>query len=236
MVRAHFLLLFLLSGLLVSCGEKPATSAAADAVSRPVTEAEFLKALAAASRSGKPEAVKALVHPATVQRIDGHNKDFFREYLFRGATRAIPETHRVITTAIARDAPLPFEGPFVYPVRPTLSLQIDFEEPRGRSVSMMRSVLVDDDGVWWLVVALPTSETLARMKRSKAAADEIEKLAPDLARKIEAPLLGELRALLREGRKISAIKRYREVSREGLRVAKSVIEMLEAEARSDSSE
>ena len=60
--------------------------------------------------------------------------------------------------------------------------------------------------------------------------------ASGLARRIEAPLLGELKALLRDGRKISAIKRYREVSRKGLMVAKSVIDVLEAEVRADSSE
>ena len=118
MVRAHFLLLSLLSGLLVSCDEKPAKSAAASTVSRPATEAAFLKALVAASRSGDPRAVKALIHPAIIQSIDEHNKDFFTELLSREVKRAIPETHRVTTTAIAGDAPLPFEGPFVYPVRP----------------------------------------------------------------------------------------------------------------------
>ena len=221
MVRAHFLLLSVLPGLLVSCGD-----------SRPVTETEFLKTLVAASRSGKPDAVKALVHPATFQRIDEHNRDFFLEYLSREAERAIPETYRVTTAAIAPDAQLPFEGPFVYPVRPTLSLEIDFEVPPRGSVTMIRSVLVDDDGVWWLVFALPTEATVARMQRSKADVDQIEQIASGLARRIDAPLRGELKALLRDGRKISAIKRYREVSREGLRVAKAVIDVLEAEARS----
>ena len=236
MVRAHFLLLSLLSGLLVSCGEKPVKSAAAASVSRPVTEAQFLKALVAASHSGNPDAVKALVHPATLQRIDDDNRFVFLELFSRDAKRAIPEKRRVTTTAIARDASLPFEGPMVYPVRPTLSLQIEFDESPLRSVTILREVLVDDDGVWWIVFPIPNEEMLARMRKLKAEADQIERLAPDLARKIEAPLLGELKALLRDGRKIFAIKRYREVSREGLKVAKSVIEVLEAEARADSSE
>ncbi len=79
---------------------------------------------------------------------------------------------------------------------------------------------------------IPNEEMLARMRKFKAEADQIERLAPDLARKIEAPLLGELKALLRDGRKIAAIKRYREVSGEGLRVAKSVIDLLAAESES----
>ncbi len=232
MIRAHFLLLSLLSGLLVSCGEKPVKSAAAASVSRPVTEAQFLKALVAASHSGNPDAVKALVHPAILQRIDDDNRFVFLELFSRDAKRAIPEKRRVTTTAIARDASLPFEGPMVYPVRPTLSLQIEFDEPPRRSVTILRMVLVDDDGVWWIVFPIPTAAVLAQMQRSKADADRVERLGPDLARQIEAPLLGELKALLRDGKKIAAIKRYREVSREGLLVAKSVIDVLEAEVRS----
>lgn len=234
MVRAHILLLSLLSGLLASCDEKAARSAEASTVSRPVTEEEFLKALAQASRSGRPDAVRALVHPANLQQVEEHNRPFFLEWLSREVKRAIPEIYRATATAIAPDAPLPFEGPFVYPVRPTLSLQIDFDEPPRRSVSMIRSVLVDDDGVWWLVVALPTHETVARMQRIRSDADRTEQAAAELARNIEEPLRGELKTLLRNGRKIDAIKRYREVSGEGLRMAKEVAEVLEEEVRSTS--
>lgn len=232
MLRARFLLPSLLFGLLVSCDESSVKPAAASAVSRPVTEAAFLSAFVAASRSGRPDAVRALVHPATFQRGEKHARAFLAEWLSREAHRAIPETRRVTTTAIARDAPLPFEDSFVYAVRPTLSLQIDFDESPRRGVSMVRSVLVDDDGVWWLVVALPSEETLAKMRRSRVDADRTEQLAPDLARDIEEPVLSELKALLRDGKKISAIKRYREVSGEGLRVSKAVIDALDAEGRS----
>ena len=110
MARARFLLLSLLSGLLVSCDESSVKPAAASAVSRPVSEAEFLSALVAASRSGRPDAVRALVHPATFQHGEKHAEAFVAEWLSREANRAIPETRRVTTTAIARDAPLPFEG------------------------------------------------------------------------------------------------------------------------------
>lgn len=234
MVRTHVLLPLLLSGLLVSCDETATKSVDASAIPRPRTEAEFLSSLVEATRSGEPDAVKALVHPATLQLIDEQKEDFFSDWLSREANRAIPEMYRTTTTPISPHAPLPFEGAFVYPVRPTSALQIDFDDSAGGSVSMIRSVVVDDHGVWWLVVPVPNAETLERMQRSRADRERMDQRASDLVRHIEEPLRGELEALLREGRKIAAIKRYREVSGEGLRVAKSVVGGLEAQIRSSS--
>ncbi len=77
-----------------------------------------------------------------------------------------------------------------------------------------------------------TEETLARMQDASADGERLERRASTLARNIGQPLLGELQALLRDGRKITAIKRYREVSGEGLRVAKSVIDLLTGESES----
>ena len=66
-----------------------------------------------------------------------------------------------------------------------------------------------------------------------ADVSKLDSRAARLARSIEEPLRGELLALLRDGRKIPAIKRYREASGEGLRTAKSVIDILDAGGDAD---
>ena len=221
MKPGHFFAFSMVFLLLTSCTPEGAKPANASPTRRPATDEEFIQSFVAATRSGNPANVRDLVHPECLRQVDKGKEQFFADRLAREANLSIPANPKATITTIPADAPLPFEGPFVYPVRPTRTIQIDFEDPERGSKAVIRQVVMDDGG-WWLVIPFPTDETLTQIQ-TRAQDEQSEQPSRTLARNVTEPLLGELRALLRSGRKIAAIERYREVSGEGLRVAKSVI-------------
>ena len=84
------------------------------------------------------------------------------------------------------------------------------------------------DGVWLAVVACPTEEGLAAFRQVRQADAAEQARARELAAGVDAPLAAELRTLLQSGRRIDAIRRYRQATGEGLAMSRRVVELLEA--------
>ena len=67
---------------------------------------------------------------------------------------------------------------------------------------------------------------LAKYRAAKAAASTQDQRARELVANLKDPLRSELRQLLRDGRKVSAIMRYSQEVGEDPSVARRVIELL----------
>jgi hypothetical protein len=187
--------------------------------------AQYVAALA----SGDAQRMRALIHPRSLACITERNRDFFDDVLARSMRPAAVESHRVTSVRRIDPAEPPGVPPALgaYPAPPTHRIQFDVTVGPNRSRTISRD-LAAVDGAWLALVVCPTDEGLAAFRQARQAAAEEQARARVLADEVGAPLAAELRALLRDGRRIEAIKRYREFSGEGLAMSRRVVELLEA--------
>lgn len=173
-----------------------------------------------------------LVHPASLACRRKDNEEFFADMFARHQGLSAPEPQVLVESLPATLQLFDFmakEG-FGYPVRPTHVFHVDVISTGNKQRSLGAfSVLLD--GSWYEVLPCPTAEAAAqyRAKKAQAAADEAK--ARELARSMRDPLRAEIVGLLREGKKVSAIKKYREATGVDLAMAKRVVEALESRPR-----
>lgn len=199
----------------------PATALPAD----PQAQA-FVQALVEAINSKDTAKRKALVHPGSLQCATQQDT-LLDEQFARQARLPVPTNGRWTLTPAHPGQPL-FADKFDYPVRPTHLLQLDFETGPNRSTTLLLQ-LAKHGNDWREVSACPKPETAAAAKvASQARARQQEKVA-QLLKSIPPKLKHEVVALLKDGRKIDAIRHYRAASNEDLSTAKAVIDAIQDE-------
>lgn len=162
--------------------------------------------------------------------MTAENREYF-DYLFANDLRGAPRAqYKTASISPLPPNPQPFGLPaemFAYPVRPTHQVQIDFETGPTSSVTVIRVIAVLS-GSWFDVLPCPTAEGVQYFREHVAAGERQKARARQLAADLKAPLLSELKGLLRQQRKIDAIKRYQEAAGVDLTTAVQVIEVIEA--------
>ena len=189
----------------------------------------FAARYAAALASGDAERMRALIHPRSLACITERNRDFFDDMLVRSMRPAAVEDHRVTSVRRIDPAEPPGVPPALgaYPAPPTHRIQFDVTVGPNRSRTIIRD-LAAVDGAWLALVMCPTEEGLAAFRQVRQAEAAEQARARELAAGVPGPLAAELRALLQSGRRIEAIRRYRQATGEGLAVSRRVVELLEA--------
>ena len=199
----------------------PATGLPAD----PQAQA-FVQALVEAINSKDAAKRKALVHPGSL-RCATEQDTLLDEQFARQARRGIPLNVSWTLTPAHPGQPL-FADKFDYPVRPTHLLQLDFDTGPNRSTTLLLQ-LAKLGSEWREVSACPKPETLAAAKAASLARAQHREKVEQLLKSISPKVKEEVVALLKEGRKIEAIKAYRAASGEGLAVSKSVVDAIQEE-------
>lgn len=162
----------------------------------------------------------------SIMRCATADKDTLLDEQFaRQSRRSVPVNVSWSLTPAPPGQPL-FADKFDYPVRPTHRLQLDFSTGPNRSTAMVLQV-ARHDGAWREVKACPKPETVAAAKAASQARaqhrQKVERLLKDLSPRVK----DEVVALLKDGRRIDAIKAYRAASGEDLVTAKSVVDAIE---------
>jgi ribosomal protein L7/L12 len=200
----------------------PAAFAATD----PQAQA-FVEALVSAINSKDTAKRKALVHPDSLRCATAGSDALLDAQFARQARRAVPANVTWSLTPAPPGLPL-FADKLDYPVRPTHRLQLDFSTGPNRSTTMVLQ-MARHGGAWRQVSACPKPETVAAAKAASQARaqhrQKVERLLKDLSPKVK----DEVVALLKDGRRIDAIKAYRAASGEDLVTAKSVVDAIEEE-------
>jgi hypothetical protein len=186
--------------------------------------AQYVAALA----GGDAQRMRALIHPRSLACITDRNRDFFDEMLARSMRPAAVERHQVTSVRRIDPAEPPGVPPALgaYPATPTHRIQFDVIVGPNRSRTIIRD-LAEVDGAWLALAVCPTEEGLAAFRQARQAEAQEQARARALAAEVGAPLAAELRALLRDGRRIEAVRRYRQFSGEGLAMSRRVVELLE---------
>lgn len=192
----------------------------------------FAEQYVAAARARDPVRYRKLVHPQSLACVTDDNRDFFDDWMARAFRWKWEGPYRIaVVRALAKDTPpsLP-PGMGRYPVAPTHQIQIDLQMSATRAASLVAD-LAPVGTTWYQVVPCPTPEGLAAFRSAKQANAEQEAKAQALAKGLATPLRTELTGLLKEGKRIDAIRRFSAASGEDITMARRVIDVLEAGAR-----
>ena len=169
--------------------------------------------------------LKALAHPRSLACIQPETASFYDDVFASRTRQPAGAQYAASVQTIAPGQPLMMEGDVTYPVRPTHWIQIDLAQG-AISGSVLMVQVVAERGAWLEVLPCPTPATLAKYRAARATTSTQEQRAKELVANLKDPLRGELRQLLRDGRKVSAIMRYNQEAGEDLSVARRVIELL----------
>ena len=186
---------------------------------------DFVARYVSAVNAGGEAGIVALYHPADRACMDESNADYFDYLLSNELKRTIPETYRLTVTPVAGDAVLLKEGIIGYPARPSHTLQIDTDDGAYGGTTIIRYA-IEDGGTWHTVTGCPTPEAVVMFRDARARALAQEERASELADTTPPALRAEIEALMADGERIAAIKRYREAAGVGLAMARDVVELI----------
>lgn len=172
--------------------------------------------------------LKSLIHPKCLAYITEENKDYFDEFFSRRLGYDIPKDYESFVRPYDPKEKEPFADIFIDVVTPTYYIQISYNPDQYTQNSILMSVIKQDDQ-YFEVIPCPTSEGIKKFREAKIEKQKREKRVKALLSELKDPLLSEIKDLLNQGKKIQAIKRYRNETGESLSIAKEVIELLKEE-------
>ena len=182
---------------------------------RPLEQSErpFFDAYRQAVNTHSVELYKRLVCPKCLAAINDSNKDYHEESFGIAVGEQIPADAVIGIVAMDPSAALPFgfEEAFNFPERPTHAMHIITSVDTGDVVGLAHS-----GDQWCVVMPSPKASTLADRAQLNVEAESRVKQLQD-------PLLSEIRALLKAGQTVAAIKQYHQREGVGLAVSKAVI-------------
>lgn len=178
------------------------------------------------------EKYKPLIHPKCLACYSKDNEDFHRDTFQRRLWPThwpkVQDIRAKLNQTLPQSTPLAKEQELGCPVRPTHVIQLDFSAGEFKGKSILVNVALDN-GSWFEVFGCPSPETLQKFRVAKMQKDAEVARAETLFSSLKDPLLSDLKALLKQGKKVTAIGKYRDASGEELSTAKRVIELLEKE-------
>jgi hypothetical protein len=215
----------------VSCTAKADQGSIRDAQLR------FVKSYTSAIASKDLQKIEQTFHPAYRTCVTPDSHPFF-ETVFARKMRDQPATGYKVTSITPVDAKAPsisaaFLPPdaFSYPVNPTHTIQIEFEPTNGGSSFYSAMIeIAPDHGDWYWVGPCPNAKGMALFQQSQQAAARDKAEAEKLASALKDPLLAELKALLRDGHRATAINKYSTETGSDTTTAVHVIDALTSSA------
>jgi hypothetical protein len=185
----------------------------------------FVASVVDAINSKSPERRRALLHPKSQPCASLEPDSFFRIIVENQSKDTVPAKYRWKLTPVPPDEPLMFAGQVDYPIRPTHTLQLEYQ-PEPYHGKVMLLYVVRDGNRWSEVLACATPQmvALARAARQVKAerAERVRKLAAAMAPELKAQVL----ALVQAGRQVDAAKHYQAATNEDLTTAVAVVEVL----------
>lgn len=203
------------------------TAVASSLTSLTEQQQRYVQRYIAAVNSSDLIALKAIKHKTYLGCINDVNADYYQHIFNQSLKRTIPNNYEVSFEALtAEEVSQELKGAekrgFPYPLAPTHQMQIDYSKSEYSSVAIVRKLLLDN-GQYFEVSGCPDSDLLKRFRALELKKKADQHKARELFEKIDPTLLSELTVLLRKGQKIQAWKRYSQVSRQSIGMAKAVL-------------
>jgi ribosomal protein L7/L12 len=186
---------------------------------------EFVSALVTAINAQDLNGRRGLVHSGTRHCAQDAATDDREAALRRRSSTSIPDDYRWAAIALPADVPLMFADRVDYPVRPTHVLEI-FYQRNPHQISSLVVQIARDGADWREVVPCVKPAALAEMRAARAARDKQMERVEALLAQMRPELRDEILKMVRDGRKVDAIKHYRSAVGEDLSMAKYVVDRL----------
>ena len=192
----------------------------------------FADQYVAAARARDAARYRKLIHPKSLACITDDNRDFFDDWMARAFRWKWEGPYRIAAVrALAQDAsPTMPASMGRYPVAPTLKIQIDLQMSATRAGTLLAEI-APVGATWYQVVPCPTAQGLAAFRSTRQANAAQEAKAQSLAQGLAAPLRVELLGLLKDGKRIDAMRRFAAETGEDITTALRVIDVLDAGAK-----
>jgi hypothetical protein len=209
---------------LVSC------CAPAQAQSIPRTVDALTAAYVRAFNAKDVSTLRSLLHPASIACITPESRYFCDEMLAVHIRDPIPATYHVEMKPVANNLELPGKGWAEFPVRPTQQIRLTFSRGPEESADLIVWAMRQGNR-WYQVEPCLTATALQTLKADEPARKARVAEAQARVAAIQEPLRSELKALIRQGRTVTAEKRYQAATGSDLESAMLVIYHLTPEAR-----
>ena len=185
----------------------------------------FVAGVVDAINSKSAERRRALMHPKSLPCAGLEPDSFFRMIVDNQAKDTVPANYRWKLTPVPADEPLMFAGKVDYPIRPTHTVQLEFQ-PEPYHGKVMLLYVVRDANRWFEVLACAKPEMVAAARAARQAKAQREERVRALAAAISPELKAQVLELVKAGRRVDAAKHYQAASNEDLTTAVEVVERL----------
>jgi hypothetical protein len=187
----------------------------------------FVPGYVSALRSKDIARIRTFLHPQVRACMNENTAQFF-DFLSRSEADDDVQGDYRVTHIVPVNGPAPLLGlppdGFAYPIQPAYEVHVEF---RGGKLEVVRFV-AEAGGAWFEVYPCPNEKGVAFTRAYAARADEQRKRVEQLAAGVKEPLLAELKALVKDGRVLDAVKRYQDASGvRDLTTARMVVGVLE---------
>jgi hypothetical protein len=185
----------------------------------------FVASIVEALNSKSAERRRALLHPKSLPCATIEPDSFYTWMVTRQFKDSVPADYRWKITPVPPEQPLMFADKFDYPVRPTHTLQLDFQlAPHGGKTMLL--YLVRDANRWYEMTPCPRLETLAAAPAARQAEGRRAERVKALVASMPAELKSQVLELVKAGRRLDATKHYQGASGEDLTTAVEVLELV----------
>ena len=213
--------------MLVSIYASPCSSTPAQGASGTISV--FVNQYIQAFNAKDLEQLRSLLHPASIACVASQAQYFYDEMLKTHIREPIPRTARVDTKTVDDHQELPGKGWAEFPIRPSHEIHVTYSRGPEDSADLIVWA-VQQNGRWYQVEPCLTAAAVDSLRADEPARRERIAAAQARVASIEEPLRSELKALIREGKPITAQKRYQAATGSDLNTAMLVIYHLTAEA------
>jgi hypothetical protein len=188
-------------------------------------ERAFVVRFVEAINSKDVERRRALLHPKSLPCASTAPDSFYVWMVTRQFKDTIPADYTWTVMPVPLTEPLMLSDKFDYPVRPTHTLQLDFNLAATRSKTMLL-YLVHEGPRWFEMTACPKPETMVEARAARQAEAKRAERVRALVAAMSPELKGQLLELLRAGRRLDASKHYQAATGEDTTTAVEVLERL----------
>ena len=210
--------------LILSFASSLAMAADAESAIRTTFVPNYISAL----RSHDTARIRTFLHPQVLGCMNEKSQEYF-DYLARSEARDDVEGEYKITQVGAMSGPAPMlglpEDGFRYPIQPAYEVHVEFKDGQLELIRF----LAESHGEWFELYPCPNEKGIVLVHEYMLRGEEQRRRAAQLAAELKDPLLGELKALVKQQRIIDAVKRYQQATgTSDLTTARMVVGALEA--------
>lgn len=191
--------------------------------SGPATPEQFGKAFVDAIQSRDVQRRIELLHPRTRECMTSETHEYF-DWIFSRQMKYVVQDGKYAASVRPADPPANTLG-FEYPVTPRRQLQVDFSSGADRGITVVL-LLANEGSRWYEVLPCPGPDAVLGARYAMEESQRQDARARGVIARMPQSLRDDLTRMLKDGRRVDAIRRLADATGEELVVARIVVDEL----------